>query len=90
MKKIVGLSVGLGRLLLNNIWNLPLLLWRIIRLRGLLHLMIIVGLILILRIKSLEILIPIVVGIFISDFLKSSIWENILIATEDESIKYFV
>lgn len=83
MKKIVGISVGLGRLLINNIWKLPLSLWRIIRLRGLLHLMIIVGLILILRIKSLDILIPIVVGIFISDFLKS-IWENILIATEDK------
>ncbi|WP_409272814.1 hypothetical protein V1499_22695 [Neobacillus sp. SCS-31] len=92
MDKMVKVSLQIGKLVTVIIIEKLTLLLKVIGLRASFYILTIVGLYYYYHQKSLDVLLPIIIGIFISDLIKS-LYENFLMIKEDKlktthSIKY--
>lgn len=79
----IGLPLKWGKLMLDAIVEKLKVLGRVIGVRGFFYLLTMVGLYYYYHQQSLDVLLPIIVGIFVSDLIKS-LYENVLVVREDK------
>lgn len=80
---VIGLPFRLSKWFIDYVIEKTLLVLKIVGLRGLFYLATIAGLYYYYHSKSLDVLLPIIIGIFISDLLKT-LYNNLLITKEDK------